>query len=212
MYLDSAWGWGNDFILRQIRHWSVYENGWNYNSILYWTPISTDTAINATNVRAVCPGRTRHPLQIFNERISTQSSYRHYFSVFGQHNIRIKLRTAQHENQSTTWYCMERKYHVPNASIHAGIQTYGLFVQGQHDTRFMYIQQTKDQRRVVMHRHCSVFGRTTRKSEIITTPHCIYRISITRAKFLHTHAAIQTHALFIQWQYDTRSIHSTNED
>ena len=44
-----------------------------------------------------------------------------------------------------------------------------------------YIQQNEDQRIVVMHRHCSVFGRTARKGEMITTIYCIHRTSITRA-------------------------------
>ena len=46
------------------------------------------------NVRAVCPGSTRHPFHTFNQRRSTQSRHRHC-SVFGHHMyVRLRPHTA----------------------------------------------------------------------------------------------------------------------
>ena len=60
------------------------------------------TAINATNVPSVRPGSIRHPFHTFNKRRSTQSRHRHYFSVFGQHNMRIKLQPHIVSNTNDT--------------------------------------------------------------------------------------------------------------
>ena len=46
MYLDSAWRWVYDFILRWTRHCSVYVDGWDNDFILRWlrwTPITPHT-------------------------------------------------------------------------------------------------------------------------------------------------------------------------
>ena len=153
MYLDSAWGRGKDFILRRTRHCSVYEGGWNHNFILHRTPITphTHTAINATNVRSVCPGPIRHPFQIFSERRSMQSSYRHYFSVFGQHSMRIKLWPFIILNINTTCQILA---HASNTNVRP-VRPW--------PTRHPFHNSIKqDQRRVVMHCRCNVFERTTR--------------------------------------------------
>ena len=51
---------------------------------------------STTNKRTYCSPRANTTpvpcIHALNQQRSTQSSHRHYFSVFGQHNMRIKLR------------------------------------------------------------------------------------------------------------------------
>ena len=69
----------------------------------------------------------------------TNSRHRHY-CVFERRMMRVRLRPHTALNTYTT---------TSNLCTHTAIQTYDLFVQGRHDSRFIH-STNKDQRRAVI--------------------------------------------------------------
>ena len=180
------------------------------------------------------------PFDTFNNRRFMQSHH-HHCNVFGQRmRVRLRLHTASNTDNTAQFkqygrdvraVCSEPPnttfvLHIQRTEINAcasewdcdlilhrspitcvktsNIRTKRTYCSIRANTTPIFIQSTDEDQFRAMHSHCSV-----RDGEITTS--CTLCRSLTTPPNSSTHAVIQTYALIVQRQQDTRSIYSTNE-
>ena len=136
------------------------------------------------NVRTVWPGPTRH--DTYSIHSANEDECRAVITSVVYTSVILRAHTASNSNKTAT-------------------QTYVLFVQDKNDTRFIH-STNEDQRRAVI-----IVIVVYLDSTWGWDYDCILHPKATTPSNSSTHAAMQTHALFVQGQHDTRSIHSTNK-
>ena len=141
-------------------------------------------------------------MHALHQRISTQISHRHCFSVFGQHNMRIELRPHIASNTDNA--------HVPNCSTRTRARTH-THTHTQQYKRTACLSKanptpTFNKRRLMRshHRHCDVFGQ---RMMVRLRPQTASNTHMTppNSSNINAHAVCPGTARH-------RSIDSTNED
>ena len=197
MYLDSAWGWGYDFILRRTRHYSVYEGDWDYDFILHRTPITphTHTAINATCYKRTCcspRGNTSDTRSIH----STNEDQR-----------RAVIAIVVYLDSTWTWnYDLILRRVINNLTCVKFTQYKRTRCSSRDNTTpvpHTFIERSSMQNR---HCHCSVVYQ-----DEITTSYCIEHQCHLQFQ-ANTQQYKRTACSSRARQHDTHFIHSTNED
>ena len=160
--------------------------GYDYDLILQWTPITR------VKLKHICSKQCKRTRCMFVHPGPTRQQV-----VYLDSKIVREIATS----------CILHRTPIEhlNPSMHTAIQTYALFVHDQRDTRFIH-STNEDQRRAVII-VIVVYFRSTWGWDY----DCILHPKATTPSNSSTHAAMQTHALFVQGQHDTRSIHSTNK-